>query len=1565
MADIEKLRIQLQLTGDLKKLEELKNLSVINTKVKLNFDKDSVKALENLDKLKTGGFQAKIGLKFDSESVKALETLDKLKTKGFSAKMSLDFDKSSIKALENLDKLSQKGFDTKVRLDIDRSNGGGLKKLESFEQKGIIVKAAIKLVGSDTKKLTNLIERGATIRVNKKVSSRSNSPRSSTQSQLEYAEEFVDRAESAYAKTVKSRRAETDRLLAQYEEIRQFKAKQVIDNEKSASMQIVNDAVRARRSQLSAQSLTRALEKDQEKQFNQENRKYSRLFTINQSANLKKVREEEQYNRRLFSINQSANIAKLKEEEKQEKQEEAYNKRLFSINQSVNLKKSKQEEKQKELKKEAIKEGAFGVGLSILGGGGGLGEAAGSLLGSAAVASLLPAAGPGAVLAGGAIGAAVIKSTIEMAKQLTEAFVKVSEAGRSFESSILGIASVLNATTVVRTKSGSRLSSSDTLNVQQDRAVQIQKAARSRLLPLGISGEREATLVQAIIAGAAQRGIQLDSEQASVLAERLGGAIQAQRPELLNNSSQLRRDVEDLLSGLPNRTVLSSLVKGFAPGLGKATSAEQLLRASEGLASFPVSLKNSANNPIVAFQKFNASIDQLATSSGDALNKALVPALQRLSDTVGSPAFISGASKLADLVGRIASFAVSAATGENTTLSTIGKALGGPLAIGAASTVDFVSGLGTNEASFNILGRNLKKGSAKTQLERDKLELENLRDAREVGLISPAATAILGLPGSKESLDKRIADLEKSTSEVDVKTSAATKLESLLAQGLGESGDLLQFAKGNVQNSPEARLQIFRAAADQIPLKLREQVERAKLDKINTKDVIDGLIEEAQLESFGSKVLNQNTLQEKRAKDQSLFDTSVLGGESSKLVNALESLPKILESQVDTLSQAEELRNKTLLSPTSGTRQIVEADARVTEAQDRLIQSRKEERDAIIALRDAELSRTKALRESTIDVGTFEGRRKLAESNIQSFKEASASGRANIDFLRLQAQSATGIEAQNIQNAIQDQIVKVNRSEIGKVQASRDLQNEAIAEVEGQFQLSDTLANFKRSTEAAADRMQGLSDQLASSQRTLADFEKDTKLRQLGRKGRILASARNALKTAQESGSLSDVTEVLDVARQAGLSRFDVDGSGLIDPNKRIQVETATEEFRRAIDINSPERGAIEDQNYISSVRRQQRDTERELDAGPEQDRQRKLSTLKNLVSLKQQGISSYESNSTISSLSKELGIKLPELEKAQTIESSLPANVDKITLTVNDILLTLKELPGKISINNVYNTTTGESSQTSKESTKEGSKEDKEKGLTISSSNPILGSIGGIADLPLIKEIVRARSSIKTENSPISDAVSSIVPTVISGISSIFPQMAPTLDTIASTFKIESKPKSDIKEIAPLPAYPAAFGIADTPFDEMFTTDPKKTLKQRYDDKIQELNLRGAGPIPNTGAGASEKDKAIYTDIVDGLLGSYSSPLRLSASTSTVRTLPDVNPKIKKDEKSGDTINGKPTLAKVGGSSTSSSQAGLSMDNVATMAQMVTLLQKLIDNNDKNTEKIIKGQRRSLEDAL
>ena len=304
----------------------------------------------------------------------------------------------------------------------------------------------------------------------------------------------------------------------------------------------------------------------------------------------------------------------------------------------------------------ANRESARELGFAALFGGNagrefGLPGEALSTLGAVSGAAIGGSIAPGGALIGTVVAERTIESLFRVIASLTEKFKEAVEAGLQFEESIVGISSVLQATSVASGAGGGELSVGSQLGVQTQRARDIQQLARKRLLPLGIGGRSEGALVSGIITGFAQQGVQLTPEQAATLAERIGGAVQAQRPDLLNNINRLRLEIEDSISNPGRITALTPVLRAFAPNLARATSGEEAVKLTQGLSAFPGALTENTESAVIALRKFNAEIENFKVIFGSELLQTITPGIQALGNVLKDEAIQDNLKTLARELG--------------------------------------------------------------------------------------------------------------------------------------------------------------------------------------------------------------------------------------------------------------------------------------------------------------------------------------------------------------------------------------------------------------------------------------------------------------------------------------------------------------------------------------------------------------------------------------------------------------------------------------------------------------------------------------------------------------------------------------------------------------------------------------------------------------------------------------------------------------------------------------------------------------------------------------------------
>lgn len=368
----------------------------------------------------------------------------------------------------------------------------------------------------------------------------------------------------------------------------------------------------------------------------------------------------------------------------------------------------------------------------------------------------------------------LLKQPIEKIKEAIEQF---KEAGLAFSRSILGITSILQETNnVVSSASGKALNTPGqiqaALNFQATQAREIQLAARSKLLPLGIGGQTEATFVQGVVSALSQRGLNANAGQTARISELIAGAITAQRPQLLENTQQLLKDLQDILGGGPNasRTVLGQILRPVLPQLQNANSIEDVQKALERLSPF-ITAATSLQNPVVAQQKLSGAIENIKTNAGDAYLQQITPALLRMFDVLSKPEIVAAVEKFAEGIGHITAQLIDLGSA---VIDTFGKFLPdlrelpnalkqGSIAIGEFAAVALALSQTRAPAAFTGLAEGGLVNIA------DYLEARNARQGGPSKLTKLANAPVFGQTAGKELLAK----VEAQEARQLVSTSAA------------------------------------------------------------------------------------------------------------------------------------------------------------------------------------------------------------------------------------------------------------------------------------------------------------------------------------------------------------------------------------------------------------------------------------------------------------------------------------------------------------------------------------------------------------------------------------------------------------------------------------------------------------------------------------------------------------------------------------------------------------------------------------------------------------------------
>jgi uncharacterized protein YwlG (UPF0340 family) len=262
------------------------------------------------------------------------------------------------------------------------------------------------------------------------------------------------------------------------------------------------------------------------------------------------------------------------------------------------------------------------AGLSGLSSGRGLlgGVISGAVRGAGALASLAtPLGAAGSFLTSG-VAEAVLTLSEHLFENISKGLEGLIELGAQFQESVLAVQATLQFSSPVQGLNGQQLTGSQELAIQERRARDIIGASRARLAPLGIGGAGGATLVSAVASASGLRGFDIDPEKIAKLSQRFGAAAGVFNPQLLQNPAQLRRDVEDILLGLPQagRTTLGAAIRPVVNKVAFAKTADEVDEATKELDKFVQTLRDSPS-AIVQFNRIAGATSNTFTLLGDSL----------------------------------------------------------------------------------------------------------------------------------------------------------------------------------------------------------------------------------------------------------------------------------------------------------------------------------------------------------------------------------------------------------------------------------------------------------------------------------------------------------------------------------------------------------------------------------------------------------------------------------------------------------------------------------------------------------------------------------------------------------------------------------------------------------------------------------------------------------------------------------------------------------------------------------------------------------------------------------
>lgn len=771
----------------------------------------------------------------------------------------------------------------------------------------------------------------------------------------------------------------------------------------------------------------------------------------------------------------------------------------------------------KKQKEELFKE----LGLSLIGEGNPL-VAGGKVLGG--IAGQL--GGPGGTLLGAQVGGLVTERAVQTFEGLTEVLKKAAEAGLAYRESILSITAVYQATTQVTDSKGNALGISDQLQFQQRRGEQTQLLARKELAPLGITGDKEASLVRAIVAGAAQRGIQFSPEQITKLAARFGGAIQVQRPDLFNNFSLITRDIEDFFSQPGRNTVFKSVVGGFTPGAKNASNAEDFLKATKQLDVFPTALRDSSlQNPGQALKGLNGAVDIALTTFGDSLIRGFVGPINKATALLNDPKFQAaisgpGVTRFSEALGEL-----------GLGLLRVTKEV-------AVLTASVLKGLAP---ALEVVNKELAKANKPfSQTLKEVAGDPNFNGLRAARGLGPS----IGSPDRKAEITPLINKLVKGGNLVE--NLPETNLKTVLG-ALGIEG-------GSFEGL--SKIDGFEAA------ELLKSEDFANIaGKIIGKNPSDGFKTRASLLQLGKASINNRLegLNSQFNREDVGENLQFLRQRSGLLGERIQSSQAIVDNAAKEKDRLQRIFNE---SQTADARagnlgQLIKATADLRRAERELATARLEGRKATLEAADA----AKRLRDafaSATDTGTFKGQ-------VQSVQESRQG--ALRDLGDAAAQRRGGLISQ------EEFELRTKQANTKLAQADRAKELLPVLGAEGAN--NATIASQKLGTFAqeAAEKTKAYGDALTGATRALDNFKDDLQLRKLGAKGAQVAAAEAV---AAAGGSITGL----------GVDEDLVKGSLFYDEDARQRFERkVAEENLRVANRNVDQLGEVdkEQQNKLEA----------------------------------------------------------------------------------------------------------------------------------------------------------------------------------------------------------------------------------------------------------------------------------------------------------------------------------------------------------------------------------------------
>ena len=1022
--------------------------------------------------------------------------------------------------IANLDKIRKELSNLTVNVKLESKE---LDKLQKLAKQGLTIDIKFKMP-SEFKKLLDLQSKG----INVGISGRGGASAASKTSQQKLNESEVARLNQAFASAEKDRRASVDRQLKQLFAQQAQQAKQaaalnggfspLVGGFKPGSFSRVNYAQAAKQA-AQQQAFQNQFNQALKNNFQQANSPFFQQPGA-QAAPFSRINPNQQIRQQNF-INQQRRLQQKALEALEKANEYVRENPLeallgqdvrgaaakkFGVNRGAITARPNFFRPGRILEKDNFKDILF---TSLLGG---PVQGAGAALGVSTFGS-----------GGSLIGANVAAAAAAVFERIADSLKNAVQAGAEYERSVTGITGILQATSQVVDRGGNAVPIGQQLQFQGARAGAIQDASQRALLPLGIGGATSSALIQSITAGLAQRGISPNADTVSLLAKRLGAAIQTLQPELASDPNLIRRGVEDIVGGgsQASRTELGSALRGIAPQLfsGSIRTEEDIKKATLSLEDLVDAIKNS-DKATVEYQRALGSLQLAQQELGRGILEGIAPGLKALNDELAKADTTNALKELGTAIGELGSAVV-----KNVTPLIRSASQGGASATGTAA--------GLISATGKLVGGDVRGALSET-------------GAAFTGINQPTdqITTVAQLIFNKRRREAGLPEIDFSK-DVNEQLTQIPKIETLLNSAKSSFG---------IEN-PGIQAETGAAGLPGFKLFGLGQLRRQLIDR--RKDQSAG---DFQRNLLG---INEQEIPLLRAQqERKVFDSSDFG-QLRKAVSERDNLQQITGKQEQILEQRRRIL-EIEIGNNSKDEVVAKAREGVSAAEQELTRLRQEAVDKereILNKRVALLQR----QASAQDQGTAQGR--LASLGFQ--KQANTAEIQGYDKQITAAQKvisnplSTPAEVSAARDAIRDAEINKTGAQSRDAERGRQLQRE-------QFRLSTSGLRNNLRTGAFADsqRQIGLQEkslaietkelplefrELARATReaakSLTEFKESARLRELGAEGDRIAAAEEIVAAGG--------------AVPAGISEALVKGAAGFDPEQRAAFErrVAEEKF--------------------------------------------------------------------------------------------------------------------------------------------------------------------------------------------------------------------------------------------------------------------------------------------------------------------------------------------------------------------------------------------------------------------